>query len=79
MLLDVHGDPLPRARIAGIGTKSHGGRSPLVEAAGHHGNGSTGLKACTGGVGQDAVLARDDDHPPVEVDSAHVHILQFRH
>src|SRR3954467_3939531 len=35
MLLDVHRDPLPGVRIAGIGTESHRARGLVVEAPGH--------------------------------------------
>jgi len=79
MLLDVHRDPLPCALIARIGMESHRGRSLLVEAGGHHADGSARIKGRPGRIGEDAVLPGDDDHPPVEVASAHVHILQFRH
>jgi len=79
MLFDVHRDALPCVRIAGIGTKSHGGRCLVVEARRHDTDSSTRAQSRTCGIGQRGVIAGYNDHPAIEVGSAHVHSLQFPH
>lgn len=77
MLLDVHRYARPCVRIAGIGTKTHRGRSGVVESLGHDTHRSAGGDARPGHVRQRGILSADDDHPSVEVVS-HVHSVQFR-